>query len=125
MSFEAQDLIRKLLTSDPKLRINAAEVKQHPFFKDIDWENLRNMPMDFVPKMSDPLDTSFFDGRNERYGPIENHVDTSSSTSLDNLDRRVSLDMMNASRSPDNNEPEFELFSHRYSFLFLLLSAFF
>ena len=35
---EAQDLILKLLESDPKTRLeNAKQIKQHKYFKGIDW----------------------------------------------------------------------------------------
>jgi len=44
VSAEAKDLLQKLIC-DKKDRLGARgidELKRHPFFKDIDWENLRN-----------------------------------------------------------------------------------
>jgi serine/threonine protein kinase len=42
MTKEAKDLIKRLLTKDPKRRLGskrgAAEIKEHPFFDCIDWE---------------------------------------------------------------------------------------
>lgn len=43
---EAYDLITKLLEHDPMKRFGACgaeEIKQHPFFRGIDWENIRHM----------------------------------------------------------------------------------
>ncbi|XP_071731596.1 uncharacterized protein [Rutidosis leptorrhynchoides] len=43
MSPEAADLIDQLLTEDPNQRLGARgtiEVKQHPFFRDINWDTL-------------------------------------------------------------------------------------
>ena len=38
---EATDLIGKLLTKNPFDRLsNAEEIMTHPFFKNIDWENM-------------------------------------------------------------------------------------
>jgi protein-serine/threonine kinase len=37
---EAQDLIRKLMNQDPNKRPTLSNVKKHPFFKGIDWEQL-------------------------------------------------------------------------------------
>ncbi|CAL9067054.1 probable serine/threonine protein kinase IREH1 [Musa acuminata AAA Group] len=66
MSFEAQDLIDKLLTEDPHLRLGAQgapEVKQHVFFKDINWDTLARQKAAFVPSSDSALDTSYFTSR--------------------------------------------------------------
>ncbi|KAL6001461.1 putative serine/threonine protein kinase ireh1 [Asimina triloba] len=93
MSYEAQDLIDKLLTEDPHQRLGAkgaSEVKQHLFFKDINWDTLArqkvilssflgrtvsvcrsvltiSMPplsqAAFVPSSDSALDTSYFTSR--------------------------------------------------------------
>lgn len=42
MSVEARDLISKLMIRNPMTRLGfngAQEIKEHPFFKDIDWKN--------------------------------------------------------------------------------------
>ena len=41
---EARDLIRKLLEKDPKKRLGSAsieEIRQHPWFADVDWSEIR------------------------------------------------------------------------------------
>ncbi|EEY58504.1 ribosomal protein S6 kinase alpha-5, putative [Phytophthora infestans T30-4] len=63
---EAQDLIMKLLTKDPENRLGCGpdgveEIKQHPFFAEIDWDKLLQMEME-VPRpphrMEDVTDES-------------------------------------------------------------------
>uniref|UniRef100_A0A804P8N8 non-specific serine/threonine protein kinase n=1 Tax=Zea mays TaxID=4577 RepID=A0A804P8N8_MAIZE len=66
MSFDAQDLIDKLLTEDPHQRLGAngaSEVKQHPFFKDISWDTLARQKAAFVPSSDSAFDTSYFTSR--------------------------------------------------------------
>ncbi|XP_042494848.1 probable serine/threonine protein kinase IREH1 [Macadamia integrifolia] len=63
MSLEAQDLIDRLLTEDPNQRLGAkgvAEVKQHAFFKDINWDTLARQKAAFVPASESTPDTSYF-----------------------------------------------------------------
>ncbi|KAL2554824.1 putative serine/threonine protein kinase IREH1 [Forsythia ovata] len=66
MSLEAHDLIDQLLTEDPNQRLGArgaSEVKQHPFFRDINWDTLARQKAAFVPASESPLDTSYFTSR--------------------------------------------------------------
>ncbi|PON60717.1 cGMP-dependent kinase [Trema orientale] len=66
MSPEAQDLIDRLLTEDPDQRLGAggaSEVKQHVFFKDINWDTLARQKAAFVPSSESALDTSYFTSR--------------------------------------------------------------
>ncbi|XVE63929.1 hypothetical protein DITRI_Ditri07aG0060400 [Diplodiscus trichospermus] len=66
MSLEAQDLIDRLLTEDPHQRLGArgaSEVKQHEFFKDINWDTLARQKAAFVPSSENALDTSYFTSR--------------------------------------------------------------
>ncbi|XP_050215392.1 probable serine/threonine protein kinase IREH1 isoform X2 [Mercurialis annua] len=66
MSTDAQDLIDRLLTEDPHQRLGAggaSEVKQHVFFKDINWDTLARQKAAFVPSSESVLDTSYFTSR--------------------------------------------------------------
>ncbi|KAG0480236.1 hypothetical protein HPP92_011094 [Vanilla planifolia] len=66
MSPEAQDLIEKLLTEDPHQRLGAkgaSEVKQHAFFKNINWDTLARQKAAFVPSSDSATDTSYFTSR--------------------------------------------------------------
>ncbi|XP_020540672.1 probable serine/threonine protein kinase IRE isoform X1 [Jatropha curcas] len=65
MSFEACDLIDKLLTENPVQRLGATgakEVKQHPFFRNINWDTLARQKATFIP-VADAYDTSYFMSR--------------------------------------------------------------
>ncbi|KAL4574650.1 hypothetical protein LXL04_021486 [Taraxacum kok-saghyz] len=66
MSPDAQDLIDQLLTEDPNQRLGAGgatEVKQHPYFRDINWDTLARQKAAFVPSSESALDTSYFTSR--------------------------------------------------------------
>ncbi|KAF6150851.1 hypothetical protein GIB67_020934 [Kingdonia uniflora] len=76
MSFEAEDLIDGLLTEDPNQRLGAngaSEVKQHAFFKDINWDTLARQKAAFVPSSESPLDTSYFTSRHS-WNPLDERV---------------------------------------------------
>ncbi|XP_019200266.1 PREDICTED: probable serine/threonine protein kinase IRE [Ipomoea nil] len=65
MSFEAYDLINKLLSESPVKRLGASgagEVKQHKFFKNINWDTLARRKAAFIP-VAEPHDTSYFMSR--------------------------------------------------------------
>lgn len=66
MSYEAQDLINRFLVHEPEKRLGAngaAEVKSHPFFRGVDWENLAMQKAAFVPQPENIHDTSYFVSR--------------------------------------------------------------
>ncbi|KAG5602201.1 hypothetical protein H5410_033571 [Solanum commersonii] len=53
----------RLLTEDPNMRLGArgaSEVKQHPFFRDINWDTLARQKAAFVPASEGALVTSYF-----------------------------------------------------------------
>ncbi|KAJ3448894.1 serine/threonine-protein kinase pkga-related [Anaeramoeba flamelloides] len=57
------DLVSKLLTKNPKKRLGkngANEIKKHPFFKDLDWENIKLQKPLFIPKLREPTDLKYF-----------------------------------------------------------------
>ncbi|KAF9120042.1 hypothetical protein BGW39_011706 [Mortierella sp. 14UC] len=66
LSWEAHDLINKLLSREPAHRPSPAVLKAHPFFKGVDWDNIRNQEAPFIPSPNDNMDTSYFDARNAR-----------------------------------------------------------
>lgn len=73
VSNEAIDLIKKLLVVDPANRLGTkgiSEIMSHPWFKDIDWNHVDDLPPPFVPKVK-PLSTEFFE---ERYKFEESDV---------------------------------------------------
>jgi hypothetical protein len=63
ISEEAKDLIFKMISnSNNRLGKNGAdEIKKHPFFNGIDWDNIRNSKPPFVPILKNEYDTSYFE----------------------------------------------------------------
>jgi serine/threonine protein kinase len=68
MSMDAKDILSKLLVRDPQQRLgsgegDAAELKAHPFFRDIDWATLATGTVipPWAPMVNGSLDTSQFD----------------------------------------------------------------
>ncbi|KAL1457825.1 hypothetical protein WDU94_008017 [Cyamophila willieti] len=67
LSPDVADFISQLLVKDPRRRLgggdlDAEELKRHPFFNVIDWEDLasKKIRAPFVPKISNELDVSNF-----------------------------------------------------------------
>ena len=63
ISPEAEDLIAKLITN-PNVRLGlngAEEIKRHPFFRGLDWKNIRNSKAPFIPELKNDYDTHYFD----------------------------------------------------------------
>lgn len=70
---EAIDLMNKLMTMNPRERIGAnvnekfpgggTEIRNHPWFSDINWDTLLEDKAQFVPNLENPEDTDYFDGR--------------------------------------------------------------
>lgn len=63
---EAYDFMERLLTLDPEKRLGRngpEEVRQHPFFKDLDWDKLLTESPSFVPQPVNEEDTDYFDSR--------------------------------------------------------------
>ncbi|XP_012705173.2 microtubule-associated serine/threonine-protein kinase 3 isoform X7 [Fundulus heteroclitus] len=71
---ESQELITLLLRQNPLERMGAggaAEVKQHQFFHNLDWNGLLRQKAEFIPQLESEDDTSYFDTRSERYHHLE------------------------------------------------------
>ncbi|KAI2649237.1 Serine/threonine-protein kinase greatwall [Labeo rohita] len=60
----ARNAIEILLTMDTTKRAGLKELKDHPFFEGVDWENLHHQTMPFIPQPDDETDTSYFEARN-------------------------------------------------------------
>ncbi|QLG72874.1 hypothetical protein HG535_0D05830 [Zygotorulaspora mrakii] len=62
----AKDLLSKLLVIDPSERLGsngAQEIKDHPYFADVDWNRVYDEEASFVPSIEHPEDTDYFDLR--------------------------------------------------------------
>lgn len=66
ISPEARDFMERLMTLDPARRLGANgadEVKQHPFFSDINWDAVTTSEAAFIPQVTDAESTDYFDPR--------------------------------------------------------------
>ncbi|XP_019497519.1 PREDICTED: microtubule-associated serine/threonine-protein kinase 3 isoform X8 [Hipposideros armiger] len=97
---DAQDLITRLLRQNPLDRLGTGgthEVKQHPFFRTLDWAGLLRHKAEFVPQLEAEDDTSYFDTRSERYRHLGSEDDETN-------DEESSTEI-----------PQFSSCSHRFS----------
>ena len=63
LSPEAESFILRMVSpAETRLGINGVEeIKKHPFFKGIDWNNIRKMKAPFIPELKNDYDTHYFD----------------------------------------------------------------
>jgi len=72
---EGKAFVHALLELEPKKRLGSQgveEIKNHPFFKGVQWDTLLNKPMTdiFVPRPANRQDTSYHWDRKQLYGSI-------------------------------------------------------
>lgn len=63
---EALDFMKRLLNVDVSQRLGvngAAEVKAHPFFNGVEWDKVATSEPAFIPQVTDPESTDYFDLR--------------------------------------------------------------
>ncbi|CAG8557120.1 10330_t:CDS:10 [Ambispora leptoticha] len=77
MSRDSVSILQRLLTRDPERRLgsgrgDAEEIKRHPFFKGVNWDDIlgKKVPPPFLPSISSPTDTSNFDEEFTREVPV-------------------------------------------------------
>ncbi|XP_049720754.1 microtubule-associated serine/threonine-protein kinase 4 isoform X4 [Elephas maximus indicus] len=101
---DAQDLITMLLRQNPLERLGtggAYEVKQHRFFRSLDWNSLLRQKAEFIPQLESEDDTSYFDTRSEKY----HHMETEEEDDTNDEDFTVEI-------------RQFSSCSHRFSKVF-------
>ncbi|KAI0773351.1 kinase-like protein [Irpex lacteus] len=59
LSREAEDLIRRLITSQDR-RLAVEQIKHHPFFYGVNWNQIRQIDAPFIPRLKSITDTSYF-----------------------------------------------------------------
>lgn len=65
-SDEARDIMERLMTTEIPRRLGyngATEVKSHLFFAEIEWDKVTTTEAQFVPQVTDPESTDYFDAR--------------------------------------------------------------
>ncbi|KAG7266476.1 hypothetical protein CRUP_028425 [Coryphaenoides rupestris] len=65
LSADARNAIEILLTMDMTKRAGLKELRAHPLFGGLDWDDIENQAMPFVPQPEDETDTSYFEARNQ------------------------------------------------------------
>ena len=78
ISKEAVDILKKLINNPEKRlgRNGAEEVKQHPFFKNVNWKHVKETLIPpFIPDLKGPFDTKYFDEyeETEPFYPVNNN----------------------------------------------------
>lgn len=77
LSNNAISLIKSLVSpAEKRLGLNGCEeIKRHPFFKGIDWMNVRKLKAPFIPEIKNDWDTKYFDKfeETEPFYRIEKH----------------------------------------------------
>ncbi|XP_041108460.1 microtubule-associated serine/threonine-protein kinase 3-like isoform X2 [Polyodon spathula] len=87
---DSQELITLLLRQNPLDRMGtggAYEVKQNPFFHNLDWNSLLRQKAEFIPQLESEDDTSYFDTRSERY----HHLETEEEDDINDEDFNVEI----------------------------------
>lgn len=77
VSEEVKDLMSSLMNDvDKRLGYNGAdEIKKHPWFRGVDWKNLKGMKAPFIPKVNSDQDTRYFETINDKTQPFY-HAET-------------------------------------------------
>jgi serine/threonine protein kinase len=88
LSDDAKDLIQRLLMVNPTMRLGAngaAEIKAHPFFTGVDWDNMLAKPGPYVPKFDndDQFNTEYFEARQEIWDTSDCSIDVDAETEDD------------------------------------------
>ncbi|KAJ8375820.1 hypothetical protein SKAU_G00064000 [Synaphobranchus kaupii] len=65
LSHNARNAIEILLTMDMTRRAGLKQLKGHALFEGLNWDNLQNQAMPFIPQPDDETDTSYFEARNK------------------------------------------------------------
>ena len=60
LSADAKDIISRMITDSSK-RLTFDQIKAHPFFRSVDWDNVRRQRAPIVPKVESEIDTQNFD----------------------------------------------------------------
>uniref|UniRef100_A0A8B9N0F5 non-specific serine/threonine protein kinase n=1 Tax=Accipiter nisus TaxID=211598 RepID=A0A8B9N0F5_9AVES len=95
---DAQDLITLLLRQNPLERLGtggAYEVKQHQFFRSLDWNSLLRQKAEFIPQLESEDDTSYFDTRSEKYHHMETEEEDDTNDEDFNLEIRHFMEFGN------------------------------
>ena len=107
LSSEAKDLIYQLINSSNKRlgKNGAEEIKKHPFFKDLDWDNIRTTKPPFIPKIKNEYDTKYFETfeENEPFYPTPKKYAKRKDIEYLGYTYKVDNDLYNGHKIIENN----------------------
>jgi len=89
ISEDARDLLEGLLTRDPERRFKGEDVKEHPFFSDIDWDKLEKKLIEppWKPTVKGEGDISQIDEYFTNEDAVDSYVERSPLNQLDDEDK--------------------------------------
>ncbi|KAM9989288.1 hypothetical protein ACTFIY_005342 [Dictyostelium cf. discoideum] len=90
LSKEVIDLIKRLVCEKDRYK-SADEIKLHPFFKGVNWDNIRNQSAPFIPELKSPTDTSNFDIYEEIPNDIDDDDDDDRNNNNNNNNNNINL----------------------------------
>ncbi|TFY60575.1 hypothetical protein EVJ58_g5063 [Rhodofomes roseus] len=102
VSPEARDFMQRLMTQDPAQRLGAngaEEVRVHPFFAGIDWDQVTTTEAAFIPQVTDPESTDYFDPRGAVLQPFNEPEQPTLSTAVGSYSPAPAADLDPASAS--------------------------
>ena len=99
ISNEAIDLLKRLFIINPQFRLGvngAKEIKEHIFFKNLDWDNLikMNLKPPFVPRVTKPDETRYIHSDFLEEQATDSFIGNNSLMSKDDKFRGESFDYM-------------------------------
>jgi len=92
----------RLLSDENERLSNIESIKAHPFFKGVDWVNMRNKTAAIIPVLSGPLDTSYFDCFEQE---MDDEVDIP----------KYNMGQLALDTNPDNQSPCAHMLDRRYT----------
>jgi len=103
VSKHAKDLILQLLVSDKERRLGSehgiADIKAHPFFKEVNWALIRNEVPPIIPYIRSKTDTSYFfqykdsDDEEEKEMPMQDTEENSAENPFKNFKFQTKKDI--------------------------------
>ena len=136
MPRDSVSILQKLLMREPELRLgsgptDAQEIMSHAFFRNINWDDIRDKKVSppFMPKITNPTDTSNFDSEFTSVTPVLTPVQSGKSIRLNLGDLFMANAVMQSSRKKCKNVSEAFLMQpisieHTHSYLYRGLLAF-
>lgn len=95
LSPAATDILKKLVSdAENRLGRNGAEdIKKHPFFEGLDWDNLRKVKSPYIPSVTSDISTENFD-KFEEEEPFFSNIGNAARKGGAAVNRRVDMNFI-------------------------------